>query len=208
MKNNMLLTKSKQIDLCGVIGMALAFIGLLLPSLRVSYMGMGVSATMFEATWWTVLPLLLILGTCALYAMRYEVMGFLGAVVSALVYFIVLVICRAVGLGGAGSYGVSVHYTIGFYIAFLGFAIAIAAPWINGLVFKSQAKPAADRQPQADPYMNRQPQADPYMNQQPQAAPYMNQVQDQAVNNAGQTLDQAGQFVQNANDPELNKDQQ
>lgn len=202
MNKNALLKKT-EMNLCGVIGMALALLGLLLPSIRVSYMGMGVSGTMFQVTLWTILPLILILGACALYALKFEFAGFLAAVVAAVVYVIVIVCCKASGTSELGSYGgVSVHFGFGFYLAFLGFIIAIAAPWINKLIFKSQGNKAAPNNvepprdgagmSQPNPYMNQpQPNLNPYsktveqmggqtaqyMNQAAaQANPYMNQV--------------------------------
>ena len=175
-KENKLFAKSDQINLCGVIGMALALIGLLLPSIRVSFMGMGESGTMFQMTMWTILPLLLIIGTCALFALKFDVLGFLAAILSAVVYFIVLVCCRAVGSREIGNYGVSIHFSFGFYLAFLGFMIAIAAPWINKLIFKAQPKRTV---PQFDPNMPQGPgmnQPNPFMGQgQPQPGQFPNQ---------------------------------
>lgn len=175
-KENKLFAKSDQINLCGVIGMALALIGLLLPSIRVSFMGMGESGTMFQMTMWTILPLLLIVGTCALFALKFDVLGFLAAILSAVVYFIVLVCCRAVGSREIGNYGVSIHFSFGFYLAFLGFMIAIAAPWINKLIFKAQPKRTV---PQFDPNMPQGPgmnQPNPFMGQgQPQPGQFPNQ---------------------------------
>ena len=223
---NTLLAKSKQINLCGVIGMALALLGLLLPSIKVSYMGMGMSGTMFEATAWTVLPLLLIVGAGALYGLKYDTAGFLASIAAALVYFIVICICRAIAKGQVGSFDVGIHYTIGFYFAFFGFMIAVAAPWINNMIFKPQ-----DRQPrqQYDPnmiqggpvinqqnsYMNQaQPNMNPYsktnqqMGQQTaqyvQQNPYMNQGQPQANPYMNQGMPQQNPYMNQAN-PYLNQ---
>ena len=181
-KKNFLLAKSDQMNLCGVIGMGLALIGLLLPSLKVSYMGMGMSGTMFEATMWTILPLILIVGACALYVLKYDVAGFLAAVLAAVVFFLIMCIEKAVGKSQVGGYGVGVHFTWGFWIAFLGFMIAIAAPWINKLIFKPQMKQTRQ---QIDPNMI---QGGPGMNQ---ANPYMQQP----GQFANQTMNQANPYM-------------
>ena len=211
-KNNGLFAKAEQINLCGLIGMALALIGLLLPSIRVSFMGIGESGTMFEMTMWTILPLILILGTCALYALKYDTLGFLASILSAFVYFIVIVSCRAVGRSELGGYGsVGIHFSFGFYLAFLGFMIAIAAPWINKLIFKDMLtkKPEEKFDPnmfQGGPGMDRQ---NPYM-AQGQPNPYMGQGQPQPgqfPNQANPYMNQGNPYMQGQPNPYMNQGQ-
>lgn len=213
-KNNGLFAKAEQINLCGVIGMALALIGLLLPSIRVSFMGMGESGTMFQMTMWTILPLILIVGTCALYALKFDTLGFLASLLSALVYFIVIICCKAEGKSQLGGYSssVGIHFTFGFYLAFLGFMIAIAAPWINKLIFKMQPKqpkqqfdpnmPQGYGMDRQNPYMGQgQPgQGNPFMQQN---APYMQQGQPGQGN---PYMQQGNPYMQQGN-PYLNQPQ-
>lgn len=240
MNQNKLMEKSAVMNLCGIIGCALAVLGMVIPMYRVSAFGYGMSFTMFTdmndggTSLWVLIPLLLTAGACTLYVLKMERAGFLAALLSAFVFFVILVIKRAIGNSEAGGTGVGFHYTIGFYIAFLGFMIAIAAPWINKLIFKPQPKqpkqqfdpnmPQGPAMNQGNPFMNQgQPQpgqfgqqANPYMNQgQPQpgqfaqqANPYMNQaaqnMQQQANPYMQQMQNHAGQFAQQAN-PYLNQ---
>ena len=223
MNQNKLLAKSDTMNLCGIIGCALAILGMVIPSIRASYMGMGMSFTLFTSfsdggtSLWVLIPLLFTAGACALYVLKMNTAGFCATIVSMVAFIVICVIKCAVAMGDMAGSGAGLHYTIGWYVAMLGFVVAIAAPWINDFFFKNVGK-AASQQPfnpnmqQPQQYMNQGQQqygqnvqqANPYMNQQmqqnvQQANPYMNQapqnMQQQAQQYANQGMQQANPYL-------------
>ncbi len=192
---NKLLAKSNTINILGLAGLALALLGMLIPSVRVSYMGFGQSGTMFQMTLWTLVPLILLLGAAALYVLKMDLMAVLATIVTVVAFHLVMVISCAAGSSELSGSGIGIHYSIGWYFAMLGFMVAIAAYWVNGLIFKNvgQKAPAQNFDPnmqQANPYMQ---QGQQQFNQNvQQAGQYMQQGQQQF----NQNVQQAGQYVQ------------
>ena len=203
MNQNKLLAKSDTMNLCGIIGCALAILGMVIPSIRV----LGVSFTLFTdfsdggTSLWVLIPLLFTAGACALYVLKMNTAGFCATIVSMVAYIVICVIKCAVFINVVG-YGVATHYSIGWYVAMLGFVVAIAAPWINDFFFKNVGKAAPQQQfgqnvQQPQQYMNQGQQqfgqnvqqANPYMNQAPQ------NMQQQAQQYANQGMQQANPYL-------------
>lgn len=189
-KNN-LFAKSAQINIIGLVGCALAVIGMLLPVISVNVYITSITIGHFQLTALVLIPMLLILGAAALYVMKMDKLAMISAAAAFVTYLLIVLLKRS--SSGTISFmgqeisldellsqlGSGLKMGIGFYISILGYLAAIAGAFVNGKVFKAKAAPHVDQQPQMNPYMNpymnQQPQGNPYMNQQPQANPYMNQ---------------------------------
>lgn|GEM_PF-2636101 len=199
-KKNNFFAKSGQLNIIGLIGCALAVIGILLPVLSVNVYITSVGISHFEMTALVIIPLLLILGAAALYVLKMDKLAMIAAAAAFVAYLLIVFLCRSgsstISIMGQEisldelleQIGSGLNFGFGFYLSILGYLAAIAGAFVNGKIFKAKAGAvnAPDMQfgrqnmPQ-NPYMA-QPQ-NPYMNQ-PQASgmgqpqnPYMNQPQ-------------------------------
>ena len=194
-QRNGLFAKSGQMNIIGLIGCALAVIGMILPVLSINVYITSIGIGHFQLTALVILPMLLIIGAAVLYILKMDKLAMFAVAVAFAAYLLIVLLSK----GGSSTInvmgqeisidellaqiGTGIKYGFGFYLSIIGYLVAIAGAFVNSKIFKPKAAAAQAAQmygPQSfqqNPYMN-QPQANPYMNQgQPQQNPYMNQPQ-------------------------------
>ena len=232
-KQNNFFGKSNQLNIIGLIGCALAVIGILLPALSVNVYITSVGISHFQLTALVIIPLLLIIGAAVLYVLKMDKLAMIAAAVAFVAYLLIVILCRSgsstINIMGQeislddllDEIGSGLNFGFGFYLSIIGYIVAIAGAFVNAKIFKPKANaynPQLQSGPQGmpqNPYMaqNAQPKANPYMNQapqnaQPQANPYMNQAPQNAQPQANPYMNQAPQNAQPQANPYMNQPMQ
>ena len=225
-KQNNFFGKSNQLNIIGLIGCALAVIGILLPALSVNVYITSVGISHFQLTALVIIPLLLIIGAAVLYVLKMDKLAMIAAAVAFVAYLLIVILCRSgsstINIMGQeismddllDEIGSGLNFGFGFYLSIIGYIVAIAGAFVNAKIFKPKTNaynPQQQSGPQGmpqNPYMaqNAQPQANPYMNQasqnaQPQANPYMNQAPQNAQPQANPYMNQPMQNMQQMGQP-------
>ena len=94
-KQNNFFGKSNQLNIIGLIGCALAVIGILLPALSVNVYITSVGISHFQLTALVIIPLLLIIGAAVLYVLKMDKLAMIAAAVAFVAYLLIVILCRS-----------------------------------------------------------------------------------------------------------------